>query len=126
MRSEFERFQAEIERALEYGGGTHTLDDVWSGIEAGDLQLWPGANSVIVTTIVQQPQRRDLHFFLAAGTQEELKRTYPIVLAWGMEIGCEMATFTGRKGWERTFLTQQDGWKPKLVTFERELNNGRR
>jgi hypothetical protein len=121
MREEFERFEERIAETLEYAGNTHTTEDIWREIEAGDVQMWPGSTSIILTHIIQSPQRRDLHFFVAAGEMEELMRTYPIVLAWGKEMGCSRATFTGRKGWERSPLVRTDGWKPTLVHFEREL-----
>ena len=120
QRYDFERFEKEIQSALKYSGG-YTLEDIWEEIEEGDLQMWPGDNSVIITTLLQQKHGLTLHFFLAAGTQEELKRTYPIVMAWGIDKGCVMATFTGRKGWERSFLVREDGWTPTLVTYQKEL-----
>lgn len=120
-RQDFDRFEKEIAAALKYAGGV-SMEQVWEDIESGELQLWPGNNSVIITTMFKRADERQvLHFFLAAGTQEEIKRTYPIVMAWGIERGCTLATFTGRKGWERSFLTKLDGWKPTLVTFEKEL-----
>ena len=36
---EFKRLSPQIEAALEYTKGTHTLDDIWNGIvEGGDLE----------------------------------------------------------------------------------------
>ena len=32
----------QIERALAFTGGTHTVDDVLEMVERGELQLWQG------------------------------------------------------------------------------------
>ena len=31
-------------------------------------------------------------------------------------------TMTGRKGWERSFLTQREGWTPTAVSFSKDLS----
>lgn len=118
---EFERLRPYIEAALEYTGGSHTLDDVRAGIEDGDLQLWPGASSVIVTEVLQEPQRLTLHFFLAGGNLTELEAMYPAVVEWGKHRGCTHATMLGRAGWTRSFLTRRQGWSPTAVLMEKAL-----
>jgi len=121
LRSEFERLRSTIERALPYAGGTHSIEDVWDAIANGTLQLWPGKVSAIVTQVIQYPRSKELVFFLAAGDLEEIQRVYDVILDWGKAQGCERATFMGRKGWERTFLTKEEGWRSGLVAFEKEL-----
>lgn len=112
--------RAQIEAALGYAGGTHTFEDIRAAVEAGSLQYWPGPNSAILTEIIQYPQKRVLNFFLAGGNAAEIETMYPEVEAWGRARGCTGAAFTGRKGWERTFLKHR-GWEPKLVVFEKDL-----
>jgi hypothetical protein len=111
-----------IEAALSYGGHTHTFDDVREMIERGEAIFWPGPNSAIITQVIEQPQLRTLHFFLAGGNLAELEAMLPGICEWGRkERGCKYATLTGRKGWERTFLTKREGWKSNLVVMSKEL-----
>lgn len=115
----------QIESALAYSGGTHTYEDVRAAVEAGDLQYWPGPRSVVITEIMQYPQTRVLNFFLAGaetGHLAELEAMYPEIEKWGRAQGCTVAVMSGRKGWERSFLTRKEGWEPKLVFFEKQLN----
>lgn len=110
-----------IEAALEYAGGTHAVEDIQAGINAGSLQFWPGPNSAIVTEIIEYPRQRALNFFLAGGTLPELEVMVPHIEQWGRERGCTIAVFTGRPGWERTFL-KNGGWRSKLAVFEKGLS----
>lgn len=109
-----------LQKALDLAGNTHTLEDVQQGIEAGRLQYWPGVNSAIITEIIEYPQKRTLHFFLAGGNLAEIEAMYPAVEAWGRDQGCTVASTSGRPGWERTFL-KREGWKPRTVVMTKEL-----
>jgi hypothetical protein len=114
-----------IEEALEYADGSHTYEDICAGVASGSLQFWPGNNAMIVTEIVDTPQKRSLNFFLAGGSGNalaELERMTPIILEWGKSKGCDTAVFFGRAGWERTFLTRTGWKKSKLVALEKKLH----
>lgn len=113
-------YRQQIEAALKYCGGSHTFDDVQSGVARGDQQAWPGLNSIIITEIHQAPQQRILHFFLAGGNSVELEAMLPLIEEWGRGEGCTHATLFGRKGWTRSFLPKHD-WKETLVVMEKEL-----
>lgn len=109
-----------IESALVYTPGTHTYDDVVAMVAAGKAQFWPGPASVIITEIVDYPQKRVLNIFLAAGTLSELEAMSSALQDWAVTQGCQAVFLTGRRGWERTFLART-GWEPKLVMFVKEL-----
>ena len=98
-----------IEAALVYAGGTHSYDDVITSVEKGEAQFWPGPHSCIVTQIDEQPRRKILQFFIAAGNQVELEAMAPGVIAWGVAEGCTVARMVGRKGWVKSFLPRT-GW----------------
>ena len=110
-----------LERVLPFTGGTHTLDDVIQGAEEGRFIIWPGHHAIIVTEIVETPGHCILVFFLAAGSMLEMRRLYPIILEWGKTQGCTRARFAGRKGWERSFLTRDEGFTPVAVVYEKEI-----
>ena len=126
--SELDRARPHIEAALSYASGTHTFEDVAADISAGRAILWPGENSAVVTRIVEHPRKRTLHFFLAGGNLAELEVMLPIIMQWGRERGCSSASLTGRRGWERTFLTKKEGWHADLVVLTKDLTDveGRR
>ncbi len=121
---DFDRLAPEIERALVFTGGAYRLDDVRVAVERGDMQLWPGRRSVIVTRLVEHPRLRELWFFLAAGDMDEIRDLYPIVLQWGEAQGCQRAAFLGRPGWERSFLTRDAGWRASATMYEKEPLHG--
>lgn len=115
-------FKDGIQEALRHGGDTHTFEHIVDAVEAGKMQAWCGKDSVVITEIVENPTgRMDLHFFLAAGNEAELKALQPVILEWGKFRGCETATITGRLGWVRSWLTRDCGWKPWLVSLKKDL-----
>lgn len=115
-------YRSYIEAALQYAGGTHTFEDVTAGVAEGRMQFWPGVRSAIITELLESPRARTLHFFLAGGDLAELEAMEPLVIAWGKTQGCTAASMVGRKGWERTFLTQRAGWESRLAVFEKALD----
>lgn len=89
-------------RALKYAAGTHKLSDVYTGIAAGQFQLWRGQSSVIVTEITEYPRRRGCRIFLAAGDMDELvNRMEPDVVEWAKGQDCDHMEIIGRRGWRR-------------------------
>lgn len=110
-----------IERALKYGGNTHSGLDVLDCVEKGEAQLWLEPEATIVTQIFEHPNERTLHFWLAAGELESVLELSDKVMEWGKSKGCTRATLSGRKGWARAL--EHRGWSDtKLVTMERSLS----
>lgn len=119
--TDIEAYRSLIESALAYSGNTHTYEDVVAEVEAGQAQFWPGPASCIVTQIDEQPSRKILQFFLAAGNAKELKVMEREVVEWGKEEGCTLARMVGRKGWKRSFL-MDEGWSDTdLIILEKPL-----
>jgi hypothetical protein len=111
-----------IEAALYRNGGTHSFDDIQAGVAAGHYQFWPGVQSAMITEIIEYPKFKVLHCFLAGGNLAEIEVMVPVVEEWGREQGCTRAMFTGRRGWERSFLTQpRYGYEPYAISFTKEL-----
>lgn len=118
----YEQFYARrkyIEDALEYAGGTHTLDDIWNGVIKGDFQLWPGEKSAIITEIQIFPQKKVMNIFLAGGDLDELIKMEKSVRAFAETIGCNSMSISGRRGWLRIFA--RDGWDEICTTISKEL-----
>ena len=87
--------------ALEYGGGTHNLEDVAMALHKDNMLLWPTNESVLVTEVQQYPRCKHYHVFLGAGNMDELKEVMPFVIKRAKEEGCSKVTLTGRRGWEK-------------------------
>lgn len=119
---EFARLEHHLENALQYSGGTHTVEDVFKGIVAGQFQLWTGPDSIIVTEILEYPRLRALHFFLAGGHLEEIQEMEKTVVEWARRQGCKRATMVGRNGWSRTFLRDR-GYVPRWHVMSREIDD---
>jgi hypothetical protein len=119
---DLERARPYIQAALRYAKGSHTFEDVVAEVGAGRMQCWTGVSSAIITEIIEYPQYRVLNFFLAGGNRSELETMYPPIERWGVAMGCKRAAMLGRKGWERTFLTQKEGWHSTLVAYEKDLH----
>lgn len=120
----FDRLAPYIQAALEHAEGTHTLQDVRDKVESGHLQLWPLPTSVVITEVLETPRAKILHFFLCGGNLEELRPVYNIIEEWGKSIGCTRASYIGRHGWQRTFLTREEGWTAPLTYFSKDLTHG--
>lgn len=114
------RCQPLLERALSEGGGTHTLADIERLCAEGRLQQWDGPNSIIITEVLEAPQRKTLLFFLAAGKLQELRAMLPPILEWGKLQGCQAASFIGRFGWQRTFV-RKFGFREQAIMMEADL-----
>lgn len=114
-----EPFLPGLAKALEYAGGTHTIEDLLDQIKRGDAQLWTSENACIVTEVQDFPRKRVLHFWLAAGGLHPVIALSRDVLDWSKSIGCASATLTGRRGWEKVLASE--GWSPMLYTMGREV-----
>lgn len=114
-----EQYREMIDSALAYSGGTHTFEDVVDLVASGRAQLWPAERGVAVTEIIVYPRKRVLHIFLAAGEMDQLLDMIESAEQWGRTQGCTSLTMSGRMGWQRVLNKQ--GFKPVLVTMEREI-----
>ena len=108
-----------LQRALEFGGNTHRLDDVVQLLKDGKAKLFENEGGVIVSEINIFPQFRAVNFWLLAGELHDVLALEDDVLAWGLDQGCTIATAAGRKGWGR--VSAKTGWRPHMPTFYKRL-----
>lgn len=101
--SEFKRLQDILAPALEYDD-THNLQDIADCIDKSVMQLWPAHKSAVVTQVIDFPQKKVLHIFMAGGDLEDLNTLSPHIEKFAQHMGCQKITLTGRRGWSRTFL----------------------
>lgn len=119
LREEFERCKGWLSAALEYSNGTHDIDDIWDGVEAGRFQLWPGKNSAVITEVYTYPKKRVFHIFLAGGDLSELLDIWDSIEIYAKVIGCSSLSVSGRKGWIK--VLESRGAKHLCSTVIKEL-----
>lgn len=90
-----------LQPAIDLMQGLHDGASVLGMLLERRAELWPGKASAIVTEFVDYPHGRCLHFWLAGGDLDELRRMEPEIIAWGRERGCIMVSISGRRGWLR-------------------------
>lgn len=120
LAQEMDRCRPHIEAALNYSGGTHRYEHVREAILRGELQLWPGEKSAVVTEIEHYPLMKTCHLFLAGGDMPELRKMLESIEAWAKAQGCKKVTLAGRKGWLRSFLPA-DGYEAKFLVMSKEI-----
>ena len=118
--TEFRRIQIHIENALEYNANTLILQDIVDQIATGDMHLWAGKDSAIITQIVIFPRRKVLHVPFAGGNLAEIEEMSPFIIDFAKRLGCDMISIAGRKGWERTF-TKSLGFEFAYSVFKLEI-----
>lgn len=112
-------FRPQVERALEYAGGTHTVGDVEDALLAGDAQLWVQGDGLVVSEIEDMPQKRVMRLWLAAGELADITSLWPDIRAFAAEQGCDRMVVLGRRGWWPTL--ESLGWRRTLVVYETEV-----
>ncbi|REJ67655.1 MAG: hypothetical protein DWQ28_06665 [Proteobacteria bacterium] len=106
-----------IEDALQYAGGTHTIQDVMVAVSEGKAQFFPLDKSAIVTEIVDYPQKSVCRIWLAGGDLDELKDAEVAIAVWAKTHGCDGMEIIGRRGWSRTL----SNYRQNSVVLTREI-----
>jgi len=108
-----------FDRALAHGGGTHTRQDIADGLKSGRFQAWGDDSCLCITEIINYPQKRAVHMFLAAGDLDRLFDVYlPQVKTFAREHDCSAVTSVSRPGFARRYPAD---FYPVGVIFEHDL-----
>ena len=116
---EFVRCAPWLQGALDAGGNTHTLRDVFAAVCEGRMQFWPAPNGCAVTEIVVYPQNKVLHVFLAGGEMQQIVDMDSSAAEFARANGCDGLSICGRRGWAR--VLKNNGWKETMTTLVKEL-----
>lgn len=120
-----EEKRARLEKALLYGGATHTVEDVVQLIRDGKAQFWPrdgSGDGFIVTELHTFPRLKVVHFWLLAGVLRDVLALEAEIVEWALTEGCTVATACGRPGWGR--VAAKTGWRPWWPNFWKPLVEG--
>lgn len=116
---QFDRCAPWIKDALEYSGGTHSLEDVRAQIASGHAQIWPAEKAVVVTEIRVHPRKKVCNFWLAGGDLDQILDMLPHMESWAKDNGCDATTLNGRVGWKKVLKDYQ----PQAMSFTKEINH---
>lgn len=118
-----DKLEKRLSRALFVGGDTHTLMDIFLGLQFGKLQSFAQGNAWAVTQIAEFPQKKILEIILAVGedVQEVLALEAVIIQFCKMQGIREMRAY-GRPGWRK--FAKGLGWKETTRTFTKFLPPG--
>lgn len=112
-----------MQKALHIGSDTHTLADIAECLKKGEMQAFWSDRAIIVTSIVDAPQKKYIEFFLSAGEMEPLLELYEQVKQWAIDQGADFGRAFVRPGFERIFAER--GWKKKTVVMEFDPKEGK-
>jgi hypothetical protein len=106
--------------ALQHGHGGYDWSDIVKEVILGNLLLWFGEDSCIITQFVEFPRKKSLHILIGAGDLDELKRMVDSSIVPFAKInGCKDMTLVGRKGWKKVLT--DIGFTEDHVTLYRGL-----
>jgi hypothetical protein len=111
--------QKRLREALDFGGNTHTVDDVIAAVNKGEMQAFYNDDALILTEIAVTPRKKYLNMFVACGEINSIMSLQPKVEAFAIDQGCEYMVSLSRKGF-RSVLPQH-GWREKYVVFQHDL-----
>lgn len=111
-----------FDKALVTAGGTYTREDVVAKIRSGEFHILHNEDAVVVFFVAQDPQARYLHVFVVAGDFKKAMELEPQLIAFAQEQGCKFMTTVGRKGLIKRLPAY--GWKPKFLTFQKDVPHG--
>jgi len=113
-----------IEKALDYAHGLISVDDVRSGLERGDMQLWLSwheneIEAVFVTEIEPHPGGKVLNFTAVGGRNRDNWLEFEAVISnWASKHGCRELRAIGRTGWKRA----AKGWSPAGTIIRKPID----
>lgn len=96
-----EKIRELIGDALEYDP-SYSVQDIIDQVGEQRAELWATDNSIAVTNVMDKPNARQFHIWIAAGDLIELmNEIYPHLEQRARELGCGIMTISGRRGWIR-------------------------
>jgi hypothetical protein len=114
------RWQDLIQQALDYDIESSTIEEIESGIESGDFQLWREGDSAVVTAGFHlQFGGVGVRVVAAAGNLQEITKILAEVEREARANGVEALTAVGRRGW--VGIAQEAGWGHAASVYVKRL-----
>lgn len=80
------------------------------------MQAFHNDRAIVLTSIIDAPQRRYIEVFMSAGDIDGVLELIPLAEEWGKKQGAEFARAMVRPGYER--ILKDRGWKSKTIVME--------
>lgn len=119
LLQEFRRCEKWIQAALNHGGNTHDTRHVYEGILDEKFQFWATPDACMITELIDYPNYRVIHVWLAGGNLETILKMRPDIERFGQHFGCKHITINGRPGWAKAL--KGFGYTPSLLTVSKDL-----
>lgn len=111
------KWQDSIEAALQYSEGSHTFDDVVAKVIRGEVHFYTYPGCFLIMQVINYPQFKNYHCFLAGGSQEALDAVRDDMLSAAKAIGCRHLSISGRHGWVKRLQSQGRQWRHVFSTM---------
>ena len=105
--------------ALEHSGGSHTFQNIVDSVQQEVMQFWPMEKSCLVTEVINYPNLKTLHIFLAGGDLQEIKSIDNTLEFLCQEIGADYISLSGRRGWIKALA--DIGYELSHVTLAKKV-----
>lgn len=103
--------------ALEYNGGTQTLDQVLEGLQSGQFQFWGSDVAAVVTEINRLPNKTFINIVLGGGDLTELKVIENAIAEYARSMRFDGVMLVGRRGWGRVL----PGYEEQATIYLKEF-----
>jgi hypothetical protein len=113
------RWRDGIDAALSYAQGSHTFDDVVKKILTGEVHFFSYAECFTIMQVINYPQYRTYHCFLAGGNQAALDAVRDEMLSNAKALNCRFLSISGRHGWVKRLTSRN--WKHVYSTMYLEV-----
>jgi hypothetical protein len=110
---------AQVEKALEFMGNTHSFPDILALIEDGQMQSFANGETWAVTQIIDFPKKRVLEVFLVTGDLANAEALHDVVIAYAKAHACDFIRAYGRDGWSSR--AKERGWTAGARVYTKEV-----
>ena len=107
--------------ALNHSGGSHTFQNIVDAVQQEVMQFWPMEKSCLVTEVINYPNLKTLHIFLAGGDLQEIKSIDNTLEFLCQEIGADYISLSGRRGWIKALA--DIGYELSHVTLAKKVKD---
>jgi hypothetical protein len=109
----------QLQKALAFMGGTHTLQDIVEAIATGAMQSFSEGETWCVTQVLDLPRKRVLEIVLLIGDMTDAEMMHDRVMNYAIEKGCTLVRTFARVGWSKK--AREYGWKTGYSIFLMDL-----